>query len=490
MAASSESDFEDTPRRVRIPERFRRDNDVNIDEELGEMRDLTSVGPSRVYMITYARCSKVLFPTRKAFGDACVQAFGGTTKVTHFACAEELHEDGTPHYHVTLQLKSPERWGKPKKRLMEMGATVHFSEGPQNTRSGKYGWAFRYICKVDRDVYTSKAHPTLRKIVDNSQKTAAATAARAEKRRQSDAGTSGVASEPVPKVTCMTNVALSNYVREENIQNMDQLLADAEKRREAGDYTLSAFILGRSLKCTMEVLTTTWKMKAAVEKVRRREMPRMTCLRDAAELQCVCDGQWLAAALEILHNNEINKYMFAYQLRELLGKGRAKDRNLFLVGPGNSGKTFLLKPLLQIYPDHFTNPAASKFAWLGVTEASIILLNDYRWHSTSNKGNIEWGMLLSLLDGMECNLPAPMNHYNEHIKISIENDVPIFGTGPTMIKWYSAHPNEPRGADHDSEDNQILSRWKIITLTERITSPRDITSCASCFAKMALLGED
>ena len=58
----------------------------------------------------------------------------------------------------------------------------------------------------------------------------------------------------------------------------------------------------------------------------------MVTLRTASERPCVegCNGEWIRAALEILESNEINRYIYAFNLRNLFSKGRSKDRNRWL----------------------------------------------------------------------------------------------------------------------------------------------------------------
>ncbi len=60
-----------------------------------------------------------------------------------------------------------------------------------------------------------------------------------------------------------------------------------------------------------------------------------------------------------------------------LKKSRGKYRNVFIHGPANSGKTFILSPLKVIY-ETFCNPATGTFAWLGAEEAEVIFLNDFK----------------------------------------------------------------------------------------------------------------
>ena len=89
-------------------------------------------------------------------------------------------------------------------------------------------------------------------------------------------------------------------------------------------------------------------------------------------------------------------------------KGRGKYRNIFIKGPANCEKTFLLNPLCKIYHT-FCNPATSTFAWVGAEEAEIIFLNDFRWAAKI----IPWHDMLLLLEGQTVHLPAPKCHYTK-----------------------------------------------------------------------------
>ena len=283
------------------------------------------------------------------------------------------------------------------------------------------------------------------------------------------------------------------YCRKHNIRTITELLADAETRIQEGDDTLHNYIHSRTLKQLSELLTKDEMMKNARSKVEGMNVSRMNVIRSYREKDCVvaCNGVWYQCAMDILRRSEINKYVFADAIREVVEKGRGRKRNIFLLGPTSSGKTFLLKPLLHIFPYHFTNPAASSFGWLGAEEANVILLNDFRWENKRNGGSIAWGDLLNLLEGMETKLPAPMNSFAKHIVI--KTDVPIFGTGPDRLKWYSNQSEEPRKSKHAKEDAQMEERWKTFELKHSFTGKEriaDIEPCGSCFAKMFFLGYD
>ncbi len=84
-----------------------------------------------------------------------------------------------------------------------------------------------------------------------------------------------------------------------------------------------------------------------------------------------------------------------------------------------------------------------------------------------------------------------MNHYAKHVHIT--SDLPIFGTGPELIKWYGHHPDEIRTTRHLREDEQMQLRWRKFTLTHVFTDQdviKDIPDCAACFGKLTMLGSE
>ena len=89
---------------------------------------------------------------------------------------------------------------------------------------------------------------------------------------------------------------------------------------------------------------------------------------------------------------------------------------------------------------------------------------------------------------MEIKLPAPMNSFPKHILIN--TDVPILGTGPDPIQWYSNQSEEPRKSKHAKKDAQMEERWKTFKLKHSFTGKQriaDIEPCASCFVIFFLI---
>lgn len=96
-----------------------------------------------------------------------------------------------------------------------------------------------------------------------------------------------------------------------------------------------------------------------------------------------------------------------------------------IVGTSYCGKTFIFKPLTNIY-DCFANPATGSFAWIGVDEKELIYLNDFRWCKTI----IAWLDFLRLLEGNVVHFPASKTHFTKETRTS------IFSTSIRLISRY------------------------------------------------------
>jgi len=446
----------------------------------------------RTYLITYSQADLQIFPTRRDFGQAVSEAFNsgsGKVGVHYWACSQENHNvNNGVHYHMSVKLTGPKRWSGVKRLMTDRyGVVLHFSESHDN-----YYSAYRYITKSDGDVFHSEKHPNLKEI--GSPQTKKCVAAYREKCRQKNTNavtndnnaqsttpqnTNNTTKEPKPRR--LTNFDVSEFLVAHNIRTDTELHAIAEEQRKAGKKDLAVFVLNRNSKALCDLIENTWKMQAAPAKLRRMNVPRMDTIREYRREDCVrdCEGQWFEMAMQVLRQNRVHPHVFAEALRNLLEKGRGKYRNLMIVGPGNCAKTFLLKPLQDMF-ETFSNPSVDKFAWLGAESAEIIFLNDIRWKSEM----IAWKELLLLLEGQIVHLPAPKNHYSKDICITA--DTPIFATGKERIVFEG-----PNNSTDEIENDMMASRWKVFEFHHRIPQAEQITvtPCPKCFSDLVCYEE-
>ena len=344
----------------------------------------------RCYLITYSRANDEKFPTRESFAEAVNESFSegkSKAKVVHWVCGKEAHSDTGFHYHMAIKFSGGIRWLRAKNYLSSKhGVTVNFSEGE---KYHNYYSAYKYVTKEDSRPLHSDHHPDLKSAT--SPRTSRGSKQLMKRKRQGAADSDATNELPGPSrqksKRRLSNLDVADAIIEKNIKDDRELYALAQEQKEEGKDDLAAFILGRSQKSVNELISSAWKMKDAAATIARSQASRISRIQTALAGQCTpdCKGQWFMCAKQVLRNNDVNVYVFAAAVRELLIKGRGKYRNLMIVGPANCGKTFLLDPLNIIY-DTFTNPANSSYAWLGAETKEVIFLNDFRYTNEKNNG--------------------------------------------------------------------------------------------------------
>ena len=367
----------------------------------------------------------------------------------------EQHKNGSYHFHMAVLLERAQRWIKVKQHIQEdHGIVVNFSDHP-----GYYS-AFRYVMKEDQAVLKSKNHPE----IQVQPRTANATRARAAK-----------GSKKVKTVKRLSNSEVGKIVLQNKIHGRLDLLALAKCKSQQGDSRLYDFVLNRSQKKLKELVETVWEVETATEKIARSKMSRLDILKQQLAGTCICNGQWLHCALDILEKNSIDRAVFCDAMIKLLVMGRGKGRNIYITGPANCGKTFILDPLRVIY-NTFLSPATCSYAWLGVEDKEVIFLNDFRWSPII----LPWSDMLLLLEGHVVHFAAPKTTYNQDIEFS--KDTPIFATAKALISFVKASMID------DRETEMMTVRWRIFTFRHQfdIHSQKTVPSCAYCFATFLL----
>ena len=441
----------------------------------------------RTYLVTYSQADLVKFPDRKSFGDAvCTQFNKGTVNVLHWACSLEPHNNGGEHYHVSLKLSGPKRWKCVKDNIKKTyGIVVNFSDKHDN-----YYSAYKYVCKSDVNVFHSKHHPELKNV--GAPRTTASTQAYRLSRKRSESASStsvintdsaakqGPSRQSGSKIKRLSNLDVSEFIISNNISSEIELLAAANIRKDEGQKDLANFVLQKSPKSIRDLLENSWKMHNSSSTLERQQTSRMELIENCCKQNCVagCNRTWIDCATEVLNLNEIHPFVFAAAVRDLLKKGRGKFRNIFIHGPANTAKSFMLKPLAGIFKV-FSNPANDKYAWVGSGEAELILLQDFRWSSEL----IAWKALLLLLEGETVKLPSPKNHFVNDVCIS--SDIPIFATGKAPIQFVGKYNVL------DARESEMMTvRWKHFNFHHQITeqNQKHVPVCCRCFAGLTLLG--
>ena len=421
-----------------------------------------------IYLATYSQANKEKIPTRESFARVLVESFeefGG--KVVQWCCSEEEHRVAGTHYHAAVKLSKVQRWNNPREHLRNRyGIAVNFSNRHHN-----YYSAWGYVTKEDPNYEQSEGHPDLS---DGEPKTSKASKRTVEARGK---GTRKTKNAKCPKKKRLSAMEVSEILLSKNIRTMLELQAYAFEQKKEGKVDLAEFLISRSRKTVVELIDATWEMKEAENKLARSKKTRMELLENAKAGDCICsnEDEWLKSASQVLRENSIDERYFGNAVKNLIENGRAKYRNVMITGPANCGKTFILKPLTEIF-NTFCNPASGTFAWVGVDEKECIFLNDFRW----SQQLIPWHDLLLLLEGEEVHFTAPKTHFSKDIRLV--KDTPIFCTTERPLLFIK------NGVIDDRETEMMTIRWKVFYFTAQIPEEKQrfIKPCASCFAKLIL----
>ena len=209
----------------------------------------------------------------------------------------------------------------------------------------------------------------------------------------------------------------------------------------------------------------------------RSKKGRLELLQEAYKGDCTseCKERWLKCAISLIENNGVLLRHFCDAIYTALYLGRAKYRNIFIHGPANAGKTFILS-LLKYICRAFCNPATGTFAWVGAEQSEIIMLNDFRWSPSI----IPSSDLLQILEGDIVHLPAPKNFCSKDIEFN--RDTPFFATADAPLVLV-------KGGSIDQANTQMMSvHWHFFHFWKQIPEKDQLhlNPCPRCFAKLIL----
>ena len=532
MSSQDDTDFENTPRKSAVPEPpleidfgvdffdaepsefdLSDSNGGNIgpdhtpihnNPETPEQKQIVQSSPlgaelggrqaRYVYLITYSQADMERFPSPLIFSLAITSAFEKcNVAFDRWVCSKEKHPntDGY-HYHMAIQLPRQSRWKKIKNQIQkDSDIVVHFS-----AKHAGYKLAYHYVCKCARgcDILKSENHvymgaireddPIVKCMMANAKK-----GRDSEKTRQPDSDSKKSDSQPSSSSKRkliskdLRHKDVTKLIIEQRIGSLKQLQAMAELRRQGGEYDLFNYLAVHPSNKTEEMIARVWEITAAPSVVNQVPLPRITILQNAALSQCVpdCNGRWIKFAEEIVNQNPlVNAVELKKGIQMNIELGRAKGSTIFLIGPKDCGKSFLLiMPLEKIFKT-FSNPTRGRYNWIGVDEKEVIYLNDFRW----DKDVIPWEDFLRLLAGERVWFERPKNQFATNIFISEENTIPVFGTGMTKYQWMGAYQ-----ATNQEENAQMDCRITYFYFTFSIPPHkivRRVSPCPSCFGKFIL----
>ena len=313
--------------------------------------------------------------SRVSFGEMIREAYEnadyGTSKkpvLEELAVFLEPHEDGSPHFAALVRSADRHKW-RPLGEWLRAKKNVSVDFGA-NIKSWTDGIVYycvaserKGIAGIDHSPHQWSRHGKPTPVRDLLP----------EKFRHPG----------VVRKNKVTQMQFLQICREHQVQDECEIWAIACVQEDAGDKGLMTFLMEGDPERS---LAKAFKAMGAQEIARRKKMTRVQILEEAAKAPCVCEanfgehGYMYVRMKEILHLNSIDG-PFQAAVFDALQQGRSKDRNIFTVGPSDSGKSTLVKGLQEIFRIYKPPDPAGKptFPLSTLPGKEIILLNEFAW---------------------------------------------------------------------------------------------------------------
>ena len=220
------------------------------------------------------------------------------------------------------------------------------------------------------------------------------------------------------------------------------------------------------------------------ERLRCDSVGRLGLLLEAVAAPCVCTqpGLWRRLATETLDNNGVRE-VFCGAIYKALAEGRKKKNNVFLVGPTNAAKSFLVKPLTLMYHT-YTIPDGGSYQLEAILDAEVMFLNDFEWDPKESW--MRWSYFKDFLEGSKISVGRPKNRGGN---VFFDKDIPVVGTCPVPVQ-YVVHDGR-RFAVHDGETSQMNSRLTYVSIGASMDEEKvaECPPCCRCVAELYGMGK-
>ena len=451
-----------------------------------------------VYFITLSRADTGVIPTQNEFAKGILDVLSELKLMEilqRWVACKEQHADGSWHYHMAIHLSKQRKWVQIKDLYRsKTGFELHFS-----AKSYGYAKAYNYVTKSGASSLISHSpnHEHMALIrKPQTEKCMAANVQRGQekekKKRQretSEASASSRGKSKKEQPQDLRHKDVTRLIVEKRIGTYQHLQGLAEVRRRLDQWDLFNYLAVHSKVRTAEMIERVWSTMQAPEDIAQINLPRITVLENARSGECVsgCDGKWKQNAGQIIEQNPlVDGKRLKKAIRDNVDMGRCKGQTVFLIGPKDCGKSFLLLPLELLFKT-FSNPTRGSYNWVGIQDSECIFLNDFRW----DKDIIDWSDFLRLLAGERLWFEMPKNLFPTNYLLDENNTIPIFGTGKARTQWRGAYQ-----AIDISEDQQLDCRISYFDFTYSIPSDKIARrgsagwapACPKCFAEFVMEG--
>lgn len=268
---------------------------------------------------------------------------------------------------------------------------------------------------------------------------------------------------------------------------VDRALQSEEQVLEAAaeDDRLHSFVVNHA-KSFGDVLKVAWRIRTAEAARLRKETAVPDLVRAARSAACICAGKWspAAASLFALHSRDLGEDLESRVrgiFHHALSTGAGKGACVALVGPTNSGKTFLTAPLQLIFEGEvfLRISGSASFPLQDLLGKRIVIMQDLRVERVCQSGSLSWDDLLTWFEGEPVKVSLPRNRYDSDELCATA--APVFVTSSGRINFPLLEALRT-GRDVQRESDQMASRFQYVEFRSSLPKPERIKACRRCFA--------
>ena len=205
--------------------------------------------------------------------------------------------------------------------------------------------------------------------------------------------------------------------------------------------------------------------------LRRLQRGRIGLLEEATQntlCKCAEPELWFRLAKATLQRNGLDG-AFQRAIYKALAEGRKKQTNVFLVGPTNAAKSFLVKPLKELYRV-YEAPDSGSHQLETILRKEIISLNEFERKASW----MDWPYFKRFLEGGSVSVARPKNRGGN---VDFELDSPVIGTTGHPIQLWMTQGRQT-----------ILNVYETAQMDSRIlylqmpvgVRPEDVVECEAC----------
>ena len=281
---------------------------------------------------------------------------------------------------------------------------------------------------------------------------------------------------PAAAASVLHKTAFADRILSEQWRTAEDV-AEAAGKRKAEDPVLHDTVLQWGRQRVADFVQWVWAMEGGAPEPSVDRLARLRAV--AAEQACACQGRWQPAATYLLNLQQVSSRYFRWLVCRALRLGRRKDVNLLITGVPDSGKSFLLRPLLQIFQAFEARGQRERFPLQGLPGCDVCVLQDVRYESFG----LPWDDWLRWGDGETVMVNVPRTAPGAK-SVQYRGTAPLFGTMACMFH-YPLSEARATGRDPELENVQWRSRWRVVEFRHCIPAEQrqvDLPACGRCAA--------